>query len=92
MVESRQTALQCQCGQHQGGSGDRIHQAPVAQAGKQAGHGARQQDAQQQATHQRADHATAMFRRGQRGRERHQHLGDHGEQAGDGGAHQQPGQ
>ncbi|NNC10066.1 DUF3304 domain-containing protein, partial [Corallococcus exiguus] len=41
VVESRQAALQCQCGQHQGAGSDGIHQAPVTQAGKQAGHGTR---------------------------------------------------
>ena len=68
-------------GQHQQGRHP-VHGAPAAQVGQHAGEGPRQQDAQQQAAHDRAHRLAALMRQGQRGGEGHQDLGDHRQHAG----------
>ncbi|MNZ70801.1 hypothetical protein D3C78_891500 [compost metagenome] len=86
---ARQGEPQGQCGDRHHRRRQQVYAAPVAQRGQRAGHRARQQDAQQQAAHQRADHPSALLRRGQGRRERHQHLGDHREHPGQRSAQQQ---
>ncbi|MNS93587.1 hypothetical protein D3C72_1277710 [compost metagenome] len=74
--------------QHQDG-GHPVHRAPTAQVGQRAGNGAGQQNTQQQAAHDGAHGLASLMRRGQGRRERHQNLGDDGQQARQRGAHQQ---
>ena len=58
-------------------------QPPAAELGQQARHRPREQDADQQAAHDRADDPAALRLAGQRGRERHDDLGDRGRDADD---------
>ncbi|MNS97690.1 hypothetical protein D3C72_1320320 [compost metagenome] len=74
--------------QHQQG-GHPVHRAPTAHVRQRAGHGAGQQDAQQQPAHDRADRLAAFMRRGQGGGKRHQDLGHHRQHSRERGAQQQ---
>ncbi|CNU52639.1 Uncharacterised protein [Salmonella enterica subsp. enterica serovar Bovismorbificans] len=56
--------------------------APTAEVCQQSGDRSRQQDPQQQAAHNGADHFTAGGGRRKRGGQRNQNLRHHGEQSG----------
>jgi len=87
-----QVAVQRQRGEcHQHG-GQHIDTAPAAQLGHETGGCTRQQDAEQQPTHQGAHCAAALMRLAQGRRHRHEDLRYHREQAGKRGTEQQPGQ
>ncbi len=57
-----------------------VNGAPSAEARQQPGNGSRQQDAQQQAAHDGADHFATFFRGSQRRGEGNQNLRHHREQ------------
>ena len=64
--------------------GEREHEPPAAHLGDEPAERSGREDADEQAAHDRADDLSALLGAGERGRERHDDLRDHGQRAGGG--------